>query len=327
MKRTLMLICAAALLVSGCGAEKEYTASLYAMDTVMDLTACGSGGEEALAAAKEEILRLDGLFDRRNEGGELFALNQSGELDLSADTAELLKRGCEIRGLTDGAFDMTVAPVMDLWGFYGGDYRVPADDEIAFALASVGGGISLDGRSARLEPGVMLDLGGIAKGYAAEKVMDIFREKGLTSGLVSLGGNVQALGAKPDGSPWRVAVQDPDGQGYAGVLSLTDAAAVTSGDYQRYFEENGKKYHHIIDPSTGRPAESGLRSVTVVCADGVLADGLSTALFVMGRDRALDFWRENGGFEAIFIDGGGNITATAGLKSIFESDRKVDFAK
>lgn len=327
MKRLLILLLILCLPLAGCGGEGQRTDTVYAMDTVMELTVCGDGAEAALEAAKAEVYRLDGLFDRRNEDGEIFALNRDGEAAVSEDTRALLLKAAEIRVITDGAFDVTVAPVMDLWGFYDQRYRVPAADEIASALESVGGALEFEGDSVRLGQGVQLDPGGIAKGYTSAKIMDIFREKGVTSGLVSLGGNVQALGLRPDGQPWRVAVQDPDGEGYAGILRLRDMAAVTSGDYQRYFEQDGKKYHHLIDPDTGYPAESGLRSVTVVCADGTMADGLSTALFVMGRDRALELWRRRGDFEAVFIDGEGKLTATAGLEGVFESEREVEFVE
>lgn len=326
MKRVCILLLSLFLLTS-CGGQKEHKATVFAMDTVMDLTAWGEKGEAALEAAKAEIYRLDGLFDRRSEDSEIYALNKNGGGTVSPDTADLLRRGIEIRRLTGGAFDMTVAPIMDLWGFYDRDYRIPGGDELAAALETVGGEATVDGNSVTLAPGTRLDLGGIAKGWTSDRVMEIFREAGVTSGLVSLGGNVQALGSRPDGSPWRVAIQDPDGGGYVAVLPLTDRAAVTSGDYQRYFEQDGKIYHHIIDPATGYPAERGLRSVTVVCADGALADALSTALFVMGKEKALEFWRSRGDFEAVFIGSDGGITATAGLRDTIETDREITFAQ
>ncbi len=134
---------------------------------------------------------------------------------------------------------------------------------------------------------------------------------------MELGGNVQALGSKPDGSPWRVAVQAPDGSGYAGALEITDCAAVTSGGYQRYFEQDGETYCHIIDPAGGRPARSGLASVTVVAEEGAAADALSTALFVLGRERGEALWRERGGFECVFIGEDGSVAVTQGLEGRF----------
>ena len=173
-------------------------------------------------------------------------------------------------------------------------------------------------------------MGGIAKGYTSDLVEQTFRANGIESGKISLGGNVFVLGTKPDGSDWRVGIKDPRNEsGLAAILSLRDAYAITSGGYERYFEENGKTYHHIIDPSTGYPADSGLLSVTVVAADngpdwagagnGAMCDAFSTALFVMGEEQALDFWR-NGGydFDLVLVTEDGRVVITAGLADRFE---------
>ena len=320
MKR-FFIICLC-MLLCGCGGQKEYTDTIYAMDTVMELSAYGPGAEAALTAAKSDIFRLDALFDRKGPNSEIAALNETGSAYLSTDTAELLSRGLEISELTNGAFDMSVAPVVDLWGFYDQEYRVPEAAEITHALEEHVNyrNIHIDAATAILTNGAQLDPGGIAKGYTSARVMEIFKENGVTSGLVSLGGNVQVRGSRPDGDPWRVAIQSPDGEDYAGILSLTDCAAITSGDYQRYFEQDGKIYHHIIDPATGYPADSDLTSVTIVCTDATLADGLSTALYVMGKEKALDFWRENGGFDVVLITRNSQMYVTKGLEGKFESN-------
>ena len=146
-------------------------------------------------------------------------------------------------------------------------------------------------------PGMAIDLGGIAKGYASDRLADIFARYGVDSALVSLGGNVYARGTKPGGAAWSVAVQHPEQDGYAAMLSLTDAFAVTSGGYQRYFTgPDGTVYQHILDPKTGWPVQGDLLSVTIVADNGTMADAYSTALYVMGRETAQDFWRQNGGF-------------------------------
>jgi thiamine biosynthesis lipoprotein len=162
-----------------------------------------------------------------------------------------------------------------------------------------------------------IDLGSVAKGYTGDRVIELLRENGVTSALLNLGGNVQALGTKPDGSPWRVAVQDPSGDGCLGVLEIDDQAVITSGGYERYFVEDGVTYWHIIDPADGAPARSGLISVTIVGDSGLLCDGLSTSLFVMGLEDAAQFWRENGGFEAVFVTESGQILITEGLQERF----------
>ncbi|NLF34566.1 MAG: FAD:protein FMN transferase, partial [Clostridiales bacterium] len=167
--------------------------------------------------------------------------------------------------------------------------------------------------------GMAIDLGAIAKGAAAAGAADVLRDHGVTSGLLMLGGNITALGHKPDGTPWRVAVRDPaDRDSYLCVLSLTDQSASTSGGYERYFEEHGVLYHHIIDPSTGYPAECGLLSVTVVSADDTAADALSTALFVLGEEGALSLWRASDDFEAILIRTDGRVLVTEGLEAVME---------
>ena len=162
---------------------------------------------------------------------------------------------------------------------------------------------------------VRLDLGGIAKGFTSSRVMDVFREKGVTSGIISLGGNVQALGCKPDGNMWRIGIQDPnDLNSTFAVIEVADQAVITSGGYQRYFEENGQTYHHIIDPRTGYPAENGLISVTIISDDGTLADALSTSLFIMGPEKASTFWKKHAdAFDAVMMKDDGTVMVTAGL--------------
>jgi FAD:protein FMN transferase len=176
--------------------------------------------------------------------------------------------------------------------------------------------------------GMEIDFGGIAKGYTSACLMDIFRKCGVTSAMVNLGGNVQTLGTKPDGSPWRVAVKDPDDpEKYLGIVNVSDKAVVTSGGYERYFEENGKIYHHILDPATGYPADSGLLSVTIVAEDGTLADGLSTACFVMGLDQAESYWRsrrERGEeFDMILMTEDRKVYVTAGIAENFTSENET----
>ena len=173
--------------------------------------------------------------------------------------------------------------------------------------------------------GMEIDLGGIAKGYTGDRVMQVFKKAGITSGLISLGGNVQALGSKPDGSPWRVAIQDPQNElEYLGILEISDKAVITSGGYERFFEEDGVRYHHIIDPRTGYPADSGLLSATIISEDGALADGLSTSLFIMGKDEAENFWREHSDkFDYILESTDGRLYVTEGVVGSFTTNAKT----
>ena len=179
----------------------------------------------------------------------------------------------------------------------------------------------------RMPAGTQISFGAVAKGCASKYAIDAMRKSGVTSGIVSLGGNVQTLGTKPDGSNWIVAVEDPnDTSSYVGTLSVGETAIITSGSYQRYFVgPDGMKYHHIIDPSTGRPADNDLVSVTIVCPDGTLADALSTAMFVLGENAALKYWRENGGFEMIMINKDNEIMCTTGLIEVFTLTNRTDY--
>ena len=297
-------------------ANESESSELYAMDTVMSLTAYGSHAREALDSASAEIQRLDKLFSISSETGDIYRVNRDGEGDLSEDTRSLLASALEYGKDTNGIFDCTIEPVMEAWGCTTKNYRIPSDSELAELLSHVDAStVTLSGNHVTLPEDVKLDLGGIAKGFTSARVMEVFKNSGVTSGIISLGGNVQTLGTKPDEKLWRVGIQDPnDLNAMFAVVEVSDEAVITSGAYQRYFEENGVHYHHIIDPRTGYPAESGLTSVTIISPDGTLADALSTSLFIMGPDDASAFWQNHRDkFEAIMMTENGEVLVTSGL--------------
>ena len=255
-----------------------------------------------------------------------------GRGTLSTDTKDIVSKELEINKTKNGAFDISIYPLMVKWGFTTQKYNVPSKNEISKLLKDVDSSkIIFDEKSGniKLKENMKIDLGGIAKGYTSNRVMQIFKECGVKSGLVSLGGNVQALGTKTDGTAWQIAIENPDkSSDYIGVVSVKDKAVITSGGYERYFEKNGKTYHHILDPETGYPAESGLKSVTIVSDDGTLADALSTSLFVMGKEKALDYWHEHKNeFDTVLVEDNGDITITGGLEKIFKSNFKFDTVK
>lgn len=313
------------LLLTGCSAapeEKPCRYELMAMDTIMSLTIYGKPAQKAqdiLQQAAGQIQDLDALLSVTNEESEIYRINHSyGEaVQLSEKTLELLGDALELCQTTEGTLDITIYPVVRTWGFTTGEYRVPEEAELSALLEKVDyTQVVLDEENLTLPEGMELDLGAVTKGWTGDQLMELFQEAGVTSAIVELGGNVQALGTKPDGSPWRVALQAPEG-GYAGALEIVDKAVITSGGYQRYFEQDGETYCHIIDPSTGHPAQTGLASVTIVSDRGVQGDGLSTALFVMGREKAETYWRTHPDFDFILLGEDGTVTITEGLEDSF----------
>ena len=304
---------------------------IFAMDTVMSVTAYGEEAETAVSAAVDEINRLDTLFSVGNADSDITRLNTEKTATVSDETFSLVERSLELYKSTDGALNITIYPLMEAWGFTTGEYRIPEQTELTSLLGTMQiDGIQCDSdtKTITLPEHTQIDLGAIAKGYTSSRLMDLFAEYNVVSALVSLGGNVQVYSTKPDGSKWRVAVEDPfsdSEEAYSGILSLQDQAAITSGAYERYFEQDGVRYHHILDPSTGYPAESGLSSVTIVSADGTLADALSTALFVMGKEKAITYWRAHADeFDMVLIEDNGNITISEGLEDSFSSERSYE---
>lgn len=309
-----------------------------AMNTIMSLTAYGEASSDAVLSAKNVITELDKQLSTEAEDSVVYAINHSNGAPVEVPSAitDMLYEAKTVYERTDGALDLTVYPLSKLWGFIGLDDShkgsVPSQYEIDEYLKMLCfDKISVDGDKVTfptaplseltsalpLETG--LSFGSIAKGYTSDMVIAAMRDAGAQAAIISLGGNIQTLGQKPDGTPWKVAVDDPDQSGkYAAVLSVGETAVITSADNQRYFEQDGVRYHHIIDPKTGAPAQSGLRSVTIVCQSGMTADALSTALFVLGKDGAFDYWRAYGGFEMLLITDDDEIFCTAGLEGAVE---------
>ncbi len=301
-------------------AAEPAESTIFAMDTVMSLRVYGS--EEDLDTIIQRINGLEADLSVTRETSQVWAVNHAGgqAVTVGEDFAALAELARELGDRTGGALDITMYPVVRAWGFTTGDYQIPSDETISSLLEQVDyTALTVDGDAATLPQGMEMDLGAVAKGYAGEKAADLLRERGVASALLNMGGNVQTVGSKPDGSAWNIGIQDPKKPtgGYLGVLQLRDQAAITSGGYERFFEEDGVRYWHIMDPATGSPARSGLVSVTIVGDKGGECDGLSTSLFVLGKDGALDYWRTYGGFETILIDEDDNVWITGGLKDTF----------
>lgn len=244
------------------------------------------------------------------------------------DTLSLCQR-------TDGALDLSIYPIVRAWGFTTGNYQVPEESTITDLLSHVDyNQVQYDVTTGivTLPAGMEIDLGSTGKGFAGQQVAALLREKGVTSALLNLGGNVQTIGTKPDGSLWEIAIRDPKENVPMMVVSVNDQAVVTSGGYERYFEQDGRTYWHIMDPTTGHPADSGLRSVSIIGDDGLTCDGLSTSLFVMGLEKAAELWAQSDDFEAVFVTDTGEVYITEGLADHFAltedySDTPVNLIK
>ncbi len=305
--------------------QKSCTKQLFAMDTFMSFTAYGKNCEKAVDAAIDEVERLDALLSTGKETSEVSRINAAGGGEVSEDTAVILQEAMEVYQRTEGLFDVSIYPLMELWGFPSQEYHVPTREELLEVLSLVDASkIAFDGTYIKLLEGQRIDFGGIAKGYTSARVMDIFQECGIHSGMVTLGGNVQVLNKKLDGSKWQVAIRDPEHEGkILGVLGVENQAVITSGGYERYFEEDGETYIHILNPRTGYPADKDLISVTVISEDGMLADALSTSLYLMGREEAVSYWERYGEeFEMVLVTEKGEILVTEGICEEFETEEE-----
>lgn len=308
--------------------DMKAEADIFAMDTYMKIVAYGAEAELAVKAAKQEVQRLDTLLSPESAQGEVGQINANGGGKCSRDTAYLWERSLQLYKDTDGAFNVMLYPVIEAWGFINKEYTIPSQEMLnqllpltditKVAYNNAGKQIQF------MEDGMKIGFGGIAKGYTSAKIMDMFEDYDIKSAMVNLGGNVQVKGKKIDGTDWGVAIRDPENEeNLLGVLQVADKAVITSGGYERYFEKDGTIYHHILEPSTGKPANNGLLSVTIVSADGTLADGLSTSLFVMGKEKAKQYWQKNADkFQTILVTNDGEICITEGLIDTFTSQEK-----
>ncbi len=325
-----LLIFSFILFISGCTEKNadEKSITVYAMDTVMDIKVYG-GNDEILDKAESEIKRIEKLFKRDDNNSDVNKVNNSESIKVSNETSYLFLEALKISEETEGKFDISIAPVMDLWGFYVKKFYVPSSEEIKEELKKVDySKISVNNDVVSKPVNLEIDLGGIAKGYTSDMLINMFKKDGIKSAIVSLGGNVQALGTKTNGDEWKVAVQNPfDENNYIGIIKISDKAVITSGNYQRYFVSEGKTYHHIIDTSTGYPVENGLVSVSIISKNGTWADGLSTGIFAMGLEKGIELWKKHNDFDVIFVTNDKKVYITDGIADKFESDMPFDIIR
>lgn len=315
----------------GCGfpgTSRPVEKSGIAMDTFVRVKVYGAGADQAAEAALEEFKRLDALLDPYDESSEVAAVNRSagaGPVKVSGDTLAVVERALWYAARTGGAFDPTVLPLVRAWGFPGpGTPRVPSREEIQEALALVdyrNVRVDRDGSTITLlKKGMGLDPGAIAKGYATDRAVAVLRERGVRSAVIDAGGNVYAVGTKPRyilrPTAFTVGIRHPRRPGVVlATARVTDESVVTSGDYQRFFESGGVRYHHILDPATGQPAR-WFQSVTVIGTSSTDCDALSTSIFVMGEEKGFKLLQDLTGFGAVAVRADGTVVTSgnAGVK-------------
>lgn len=301
--------------------EEDGTASSYifTMGTVFDIRVFAEDASEIMQEAEQALYGCDSLLSWREEGSLAYRFNTEHQADMS-EMKEVFEDALQVSKDSQGAFDLTVLPLSQLWNFDKlGDsdfdvstMKVPDKEDIAQAMAKVDyTQLKYDDATGILtteNPDIQIELGAIGKGYAIEQAKDVLKRSDASGGMVSAGSSIYVCGTKKDGSRFRVALRDPRGDENSaiGVLTLSDTTISTSGDYERYFEKDGVRYHHILDPRTGYPADSGLMQVTIICDDSVIGDALSTACFVLGLDEGMNLAAKYG-VNAIFVDTDKNI--------------------
>lgn len=337
MKRNLLsikkLLCLALCLgmllpLSACGESRMVQSQIFAMSTSMTLTAYGKNAEAGLAAAEGVIQSMNNMLDPDLPTSTTYAINHAnGEnVVVSAQVAKMLTTADTVYKQSGGALDLSIYPLVKRWGFEDGKYYLPEEEEVYAARAMLcfdkmvlTSFPTTGGYAVSFPSGAEITFASVARGCASENAIGAMRQAGVESGIISLGSNIQTLGNKPDGSLWTVGIQDPNNLStYFGVVSVGETAVVTSAAYQcRFTASDGRVYHHILSPNTGYSVNNNLLSVTVICEDGTMADALSTALFVLGESRAINYWRSNGGFEMILVTDDDRIIATKGLIDVF----------
>ncbi len=343
VRKTLIGAAACAIFLASCGTRTLPPQTQYTFGTVCSINLYEAGSAELYGKLFARLRELNDIFNNYSDSSEISLVNReaaASPVAVSQDFYVVLKTALDFARLTGGAFDPTVGPLVKLWGF-GKSPRVPSQEEIEAAQKLVGWQCVVLQESAQTEDapgqpkgftdqnpaagpyvrftkkGVRLDLGAIAKGYAADCLVDILRERGVKRASLSLGGNVYVYGKKPGGALWSVAIRDPSKPGQnAFMLKTRDATVVTSGAYERFFEQDGRRYGHILDPATGFPAQSGLESVTIVSHNSMVADALSTSLFVLGMEKIPEIKKSAlaGNFECVLVDASGKAYASKGLK-------------
>lgn len=305
----------------------KFESETFAMGTVITQTVYGKDGQAAIDETTKKIEDLEALLTFNAPEGDIYKLNENAgrnKVELNPETVKIINKSQQVAELSHGAFDVTVGPLVKSWAIGTQDEHIPSKEELGKILPLINyKDLTVDGNTVGLKKaGQEVDLGGIAKGYAGDVAIDIYKKHGIQSAFISLGGNVMTLGNKPDGSQWKVGIRNPrpkgtQGEEIVGSVSVTNKSVTTAGDDQRYFEKDGQRYYHILDPHTGYPAKSGLMSVTLITDSSLDADAFDTAIFILGLEKGKELIKKYGGIEAVFITTDKKIYVTEGLKGNF----------
>lgn len=329
MKKCLTLLLACLLLCSlgGCGQEQAaepLSKTNLMLDTVVTISLYDSQDTALLDEAFSEIARLEDLLSATREGSDIDRLNRAAGqdwVDIAPETEEVLRLAKEYTALSEGAFDVTAGPLIDLWGIHNGEGHYPTQEELDQALPLIGSEDLLveEGRAFLTRAGMQVNLGAIAKGYIADQVKALLVEKGVEHATLDLGRNVLLIGGKTAEDPFRIGIQDPnDEQGtLIGAVEVADQSVVTSGINERFFTYEGKRYHHILDPFTGFPADNGVASVTILSDSSAQGDALSTTCLLLGQEKGSALIESLDGVEALFILTDGTRLPTSGFPGEF----------
>ncbi len=333
MKKKLILIIIALLLLGFLGVRtyNSYRHHLekqtrFMMDTYVTIYAVGPqrATSRAVNRALDRMQEVDTKFNILNPESPLYAFNHRGVPISDQEILKVVQIALQVAKESDGAFDITISPLVDLWGFYGDAPRLPEREEIRDCLSKMGYQHLLvkNGKLEKSKEEIRIDLGGIAKGYAVTQAIEVLKAEGLTSALIDAGGDVYALG-KRGGKFWKVGIRDPRREDLLGYLEVEDLAVMGSGDYERFFIKDGKRYHHIFDPKTGYPAE-GVTGTTLIHPDPLVADAWNTAIFVLGPKKGLEMVEKLPAMEAIMVTTEGETLYSSGLKNALKVVSKTE---
>lgn len=340
---SILFLLLVALLITGCqpkespSEEAIFTKTNFVLGTVVTVTLYDHGSEEILDKAFDRLLEIENLMSANLDASEIGQINlKAGEeaVEVSEETYDVIEKGIYYGDVSKGHFDISMEPVVKLWNIGTSDARVPEEKELTGAVKLVDyQKIQLDKERKTVylpEKGMGLDLGGIAKGYAADELVSLLKSEGVNSAMLNLGGNVFAMGKKLDGSTWNIGIQNPfdTRNEYFGIAAISDQTVVTSGPYERYFEQDGKRYHHIFNTATGKPVENDIASVTVIASTSIDGDALSTTLFALGIQEGLQLVETLENVECIYVDYDKKVTVSSGLKDSFTiEDKEYTFAQ